>query len=100
MHKLRKQSIVLFITLGLVVASFGTECLAQDQYGEVERTGEKMIVDAVLLRPAGLLATAAGSLAFVLSVPFSALGGNAGEAFEALVKKPARYTFQRPLGEF
>jgi len=100
MHKLRKQSTVLFITLCLGVAFFGASAGAQERYGDNENTGEKMIVDAALLRPAGLLGTIVGSLAFIVSAPFSALGGNTGEAFEALVKKPARYTFKRPLGEF
>ena len=47
-----------------------------------------------------LLAIALGSLVFIVSVPFSALGGNTQEAFEEMVKKPARYTFKRQLGDF
>jgi hypothetical protein len=39
-----------------------------------------------------------GSIAFVLSLPFSALGGNVGEAAEKLVVDPAMFTFARPLG--
>jgi len=37
---------------------------------------------------------------FIASVPFSALGGNTKEAYEEMVKKPARYTFKRQLGDF
>lgn len=100
MHKFLKQSTILFITLSLVVTSFGSFAFAQDQYRERTKSGEKMAADLVFLRPAGILALALGSLAFVVSVPFSALGGNTEEAFEEMVKKPAQYTFKRALGDF
>ena len=59
-----------------------------------------MTMDLVLARPGGLLATIAGAAIFVVSAPFSALGGNTGEAWNSLVVTPAAYTFKRPLGEF
>ena len=49
---------------------------------------------------AGMLATAVGAVFFVVSWPFSAMGDNVDEAGEKLVKAPARFTFERPLGEF
>ena len=36
---------------------------------------------------------------YVVSLPFSAAGGNADEVRQKLVEEPAGYTFQRPLGE-
>lgn len=59
-----------------------------------------MVLDAVALRPLGMVATAAGSLVYVISLPFSIPGGNEAQVREQLVKQPARYTFKRPLGEF
>ena len=53
-----------------------------------------------LARPGGFLATLAGSAVFVVSLPFSALGGNTNEAWDSLVVTPAVYTFKRPLGNF
>ena len=41
-----------------------------------------------------------GALVFLVSWPFSALGGNSDEAWQTLVVSPATYTFKRPLGEF
>lgn len=58
-----------------------------------------MVVDAAIARPLGLGATVVGSALWVVTLPFSALGGNIGEAADELVMKPARYTFTRPLGE-
>jgi hypothetical protein len=35
---------------------------------------------------------------FIITIPFSALGGNTGEAAQKLVVAPTKYTFARPLG--
>jgi hypothetical protein len=47
-----------------------------------------------------MAATAVGVVTFVVTLPFSALGGNVGEAGQILVVDPAKYTFVRPLGVF
>ena len=56
--------------------------------------------DALIVRPLGICATILGVGLFVISLPFSALGGNVKEAGKKLVVAPAKFTFQRPLGEF
>jgi len=58
-----------------------------------------MLLDGVLVRPLMLLYTGVSTAAFVVTLPFSAIGGNAGDAAEKLVVGPARYTFARPLGD-
>lgn len=57
-----------------------------------------MAVDAVICRPAGLVATALGTTIWLVSLPFSLAGGNEKEARKKLVYEPAAYTFKRPLG--
>lgn len=57
-----------------------------------------IILDAVIARPLGLVATAAGSALFLVTLPFSILGGNAGEVANVIVVKPAATTFTRCLG--
>ncbi len=57
-----------------------------------------MAADLIVARPLGVVFTIVGSTFFVLSLPFSALGGNVSEAAQALVVKPARETFVRCLG--
>ena len=59
-----------------------------------------MVIDGVLVRPVSLVATALGSVFYVITWPFSAAGGNSGQAFEQMVRAPARVTFDRPLGVF
>ncbi len=57
-----------------------------------------MGIDAGLVRPVGLAATIIGAGLFVVTLPFSALGGNVGESAERLVVDPAKMTFLRCLG--
>lgn len=58
-----------------------------------------MLADLFMLRPTMLVGTAVGVTAFVISLPFSALGGNMDEAADTLVMQPVKYTFVRPLGD-
>lgn len=62
--------------------------------------GLVMTADLALARPMGAVATVTGLALFLVSSPFSLLGGNAGEAWDKLVTAPAAYTFHRPLGCF
>jgi hypothetical protein len=59
-----------------------------------------MIADLVFCRTLGIVAIAVGSVFFVLSSPFSLLGGNADVAAQKLIYDPANFTFSRPLGDF
>ena len=64
-----------------------------------EPTGGKMLADAFMVRPFMLASTVLTTATFIVTLPFSALGGNVGESAEKLVKEPAAYTFTRPLGD-
>ena len=44
--------------------------------------------------------SAAGIAGWVITLPFSLLGQNVGQATEELIEKPVKYTFTRPLGSF
>jgi ABC-type sulfate transport system permease component len=57
-----------------------------------------MLVDAVVVRPLTLVASVAGAALWVVSLPFTLLGGNTAEAGDVLVRDPLCYTFKRPLG--
>jgi hypothetical protein len=61
-------------------------------------TALAMTGDALFARPVLLATTIVGSVVYVVSLPFSLLGGNAAEAGETLVVGPARATFDRCLG--
>ena len=57
-----------------------------------------MLGDLIIARPLLIGATAIGVVAFVVSLPFTALGGNIEESAEALVMEPGREAFARCLG--
>ncbi|MEM8766820.1 MAG: hypothetical protein AAGE43_05215 [Pseudomonadota bacterium] len=59
---------------------------------------EDQVADALIARPVGIAATGAGAVVWGVSLPFSLLGGNAGEAADKLVGGPGRETFVRCLG--
>ena len=65
---------------------------------EDEPTAMAMAGDLLIARPGGLVLTALGAAAFVVSLPFSAAGGNVSKAAEHLVVGPAKATFVRCLG--
>ncbi len=99
MHKITKHSIVLFVVFTLIFIPFSSTVLAQEEPEDVDLPG-KMAVDILLTRPIGIISTVLGTALFIVSLPFSALGGNTKQAYENLIAKPARYTFKRPLGNF
>lgn len=93
-----KQSLrtkLFAIMLGLMLALPGVS-FAENV---TERpTGLEMTADAVLVRPVMFVGTVLGAGVFLVSLPFSALGGNVGEAADTLVMAPFRSTFMRCLG--
>ena len=86
--------------LALGSLSIATSASAGETYDFNQKPGGgDMLLDMVFMRPLMLVGTAVGAVSFVVTLPFSALGGNVGEAGETLVMEPARYTFVRPLGD-
>ncbi|WP_312999698.1 multidrug transporter [Pseudomonas sp.] len=57
-----------------------------------------MLGDLLIARPLLVVATVIGAGAFVVSLPFTALGGGVGDAGQALVVDPAKAAFMRCLG--
>lgn len=60
---------------------------------------EAIIADTLVARPAGIVATVAGTAVFIVALPFSLITGDTADVAEKLVAKPGRYTFTRRLGE-
>lgn len=100
MFKIAKKTLSLVMVASLLILPFGSAAMAQEYFESEDPGGGEMLFDLCVVRPVGLVATAVGAVAFVLSWPFSALGDNTDVASQKLVKEPAAYTFKRPLGEF
>jgi len=102
MHKSTRKPVSYLLAASLVLSSMAYvpgAYAASSNYIEPERTGGTMMADTFLVRPFMLVGTVVGLATFVVTLPFSALGGNIGEAGNTLVVQPAKYTFIRPLGE-
>lgn len=83
----------------LAVLAAGPTLAASGSYSmESGPRWEDQVMDAVVARPLGIVATGAGAVVWGVSLPFSLLGGNAGESADKLVGGPARETFVRCLG--
>lgn len=82
------------------LAAGATAAQAQDYQEtlEVAPSAEAMAFDLVLIRPLGVVATAAGLGLFVVSLPFAILTGNISDPAQRLVVEPAKFTFSRQLG--
>ena len=95
-----RTKIPVIITLVCLVLLNPAVCPATNLEEQIAKpTPGNTFIDALIYRPIGLIAIPVGAVAFVLTLPFSALGKNVGSAFDNLVATPARYTFVRPLGD-
>jgi hypothetical protein len=59
----------------------------------------EVAADALVVRPACLVATVVGSAVFVLALPWAAASKSIKKTANALVVAPANATFSRPLGD-
>jgi hypothetical protein len=84
----------------VVSAMFMLVLPLHSQAAEIKETpsAAAMVFDGIIVRPITLVATVIGTALWIVTLPFSALGGNAGDAAETLVLEPAAATFLRCLG--
>ncbi len=89
-------AVLVLTTAGPVM---GAEAEAEQSGVTPEEIGAKLL-DAVVLRPLGAVATVAGFGFFVASLPIVAPTREIGWTWDIFVLAPAEYTFVRPIGEF
>jgi len=98
MKSLNRVAVTAVVALSAAMAG-SPSIAASGAYGlENGPRWEDQVVDAVVARPLGIVATGAGAVVWGVSLPFSLIGGNAGEAADKLVGGPGRETFARCLG--
>ena len=103
MKLFRSTAAALALTTGLLALPAYADAAQQNTSGDPLYTANapkafSMIGDLLIARPLLIGATAIGALAFVVSLPFTAAGGNIGEAGHALVVEPGKEAFVRCLG--
>ena len=99
MQIILKHATITLIVLSLLMVPL--YAVAADNINQLKtKTAGEMVTDGILVRPLGIVSLVAGFGLFIISSPFSAIGGNIGEAWGTLVVEPAKFTFARPLGKF
>lgn len=102
MSPFRSLAVVLALLFGLqMLPAQAQEQATQsgDTAYQIESPpGYAMIGDLLIARPILIVLTAVGAAAFVVSLPFTALGGNVKSAGQALVLDPGQAAFVRCLG--
>jgi len=92
-HKIKQILCGLALSLTLALPTISHANAISETPSALAMTG-----DAIFVRPVMLVTTIIGAGIFIISSPFSALGGNFGESFEVLVEGPFETTFIRCLG--
>ncbi len=100
MQNFLKKTMIILTVVAMISVPFGTAAIAKDQTVKKDSSPEEMIVDGLVLRPLGLAATGLGIACFIVTLPFSLITGQTEEAAQKMMGKPAKFTFQRQLGDF
>ncbi len=103
MNLFRTTAAVLALTTGLLALPAQADTVQQNTSGDPSYTLEAppayaMVGDLLIARPLLIAGTIIGAGVFLVSLPFTALGGNVKEAGQALVVEPGMAAFVRCLG--
>ena len=99
MFRITAAMLALCMSLISVSASAGNSNASGNPVYEVEAPHAYSIVaDVVIARPLLIAATVIGAGLFVVTLPFSAMGGGIGRTGKALVVEPGKAAFVRCLG--
>jgi hypothetical protein len=71
----------------------------QAQTAHSDPPGELIIADVLVMRPLGFAACIVGLAGALVAWPFAAITNSCDRVCTALIVKPYKYTFERPLGQ-
>ncbi len=115
MVKKTKRWLSLLVLLTFLTAMLPPRCMAGEPIRDINgnvaaepsewraknnSTAAEITVDLLLIRPVCFAGTVIGTGCFILTLPFTLIGQNAGHAAEKLVIEPGKYTFTYPLGAY
>ncbi len=104
MNLFRTLSLALIVSFGLhavpaIAADSSMSASSGDPTYQIQNPpAYAMIGDLLIARPLLIAATIVGAGLFVISLPFTAAGGNVGASGKALVVDPGKAAFVRCLG--
>ena len=98
-NKLLAMSLAISLAAGSTLSSVAqADQMSEQIWDEQKPHGGAMILDTLIARPLLAVSAVAGTGMFIVSLPFSLLGGNTKHAFNTLVYTPTKQTFLRCLG--
>lgn len=74
-------------------------CQAPQSNAIEDGSTEAVAADVLVVRPACFIMTILGSALFVVALPVAAISKSTKQTAHALVVRPARATFSRPVGD-
>ncbi len=94
--------VVLTLVFVLACPARSTEEISNEYrfYNRPAPTGEAVIGDTLVARPAGIAVCAVGLVASVIALPFALISNSQSNVYESLIATPFRFTFKRPVGEW
>jgi len=96
MKRIMTTLLIVFFVLSLNLIGFAEN---QKTTSPSEPSAAAIIADVIVLRPAGLIGTILGGAAFLISLPVTVPTKTYKQTGETLFMKPAKFTFNRPLGQ-
>jgi hypothetical protein len=90
---MKKTSIALLVVCALIAST-------AQAFAEPPKDGMAIVADVLFARPVGLVSIVAGTVMYVVALPFASPSGSVDTAGQLLVADPVKYTFCRPLGDF
>ena len=88
------------LIVAAVLACSAVPALALDPDADQVPSASEVFIDAALIRPLGVVTLLSGAVVWVVSMPFTLTSRSVGKATNALLVKPFRHTFKRPVGQF
>jgi hypothetical protein len=92
------RALVAALLLSICASAVANSGSGDPRYTIQNPPAYAMIGDLLIARPLLVVATVIGAGVFVVSLPFTAMGGGVGDAGQALVADPAKAAFVRCLG--
>jgi hypothetical protein len=94
---MKNKIMVMLCVLGLILIGTPRSFASN---GEPTANPGSIVADALLVRPACLIATIVGGALFIITLPVAVPSKSVHRVAKSLVAKPADATFKRPLGDF
>ena len=99
MYPFLKQAVLSATLAASMMATAGPARAEESSNWTEEGSAPAIIGDLLLARPAGLVATVAGTAVLIVAWPFALLSDSTDAIAQKLVIEPVNYTFARPLGK-